>query len=133
MNENRNMVQKVSKRAFLHLSGSFGPKQEFSTKKGFCHFFRNHLSYHFKSFPAESNDWKSKKMLKGPFLGKFFEVFSIFSIFSIFLKNRASSLFKFHGPLTSCKKSEKTNEPILRKSCHRQTDRHTDTQTGLLL
>ena len=31
-------------------------------------------------------------------------------------------LFKFYEPLTSCKISEKTNEPILRKTCNGRTD-----------
>ena len=33
----------------------------------------------------------------------------------LFFENQAVSLFLLYGPLTSCKKSEKTNEPILRK------------------
>ena len=43
-----------------------------------------------------------------------------------FSENPALSLFLTHHPLTSCKKSEKTNEPILR-SC--VTDARTDGQT----
>ena len=41
----------------------------------------------------------------------------------IFPKNRALSLFYVYGPLTSCKKIEKTNEPILRTLRHGLTDR----------
>ena len=33
-----------------------------------------------------------------------------------FLENRAPSLFCIYGPLTKSRKSEKTNDPILRKS-----------------
>ena len=39
------------------------------------------------------------------------------------------SLFCVYWPLTSCKKSEKTNEPILRKIGDGQTDWRTDWQT----
>jgi hypothetical protein len=39
----------------------------------------------------------------------------------IFPKNPALSLLCLYGPLTSCKISEKTNEPIMRKVCYRRT------------
>ena len=39
-----------------------------------------------------------------------------------FFENRAPSLFNIYGPLTSCRKSEKTNDPILRKTPEGQTD-----------
>ena len=51
----------------------------------------------------------------GPFL-------LIFEEMTIFPKNPALSLFYIYGPLTSCKKLEKTNEPILRTFRHGQTD-----------
>ena len=44
----------------------------------------------------------------------------------IFPKNPAVSLLCLYGPLTSCKISEKTNEPIDRKVCYRRTDELTD-------
>ena len=43
-----------------------------------------------------------------------------------FPKNRAPSLLTLYGPLTSCKRSEKVNEPILRKLGDRLTDWQTD-------
>ena len=46
----------------------------------------------------------------------------------IFPKNRAPSVFIIYGPLTSCKKSEKSNEPILRKVRCWQTDGLTEWQ-----
>lgn len=39
------------------------------------------------------------------------------------LKIRAQSVFNSHEILHSCKKLEKPNEPILRKSMNRQTDK----------
>ena len=38
----------------------------------------------------------------------------------IFQRNWVLSHFIFYSPLTSCKKSEKTNEPILRKTLDKQ-------------
>ena len=46
-----------------------------------------------------------------------------------FFENRALSLFLRYHFLTPCKKSEKNNEPILRKLSDRLTDRLTDWQT----
>ena len=40
----------------------------------------------------------------------------------IFFENRAPSLFCIYGPLTSCKKSEKSLEPISVTLCHGRTD-----------
>ena len=41
---------------------------------------------------------------------------------------KALSVFKYSNYLTLCKKSEKTNDPFLRKMPDRQTDRQTDRQ-----
>ena len=46
-----------------------------------------------------------------------------------FPKNRAPSLLFVYWTLTSCKKSEKTNEPIPRKVCYWRTDWLTDGRT----
>ena len=42
-------------------------------------------------------------------------------------KNRVPSLFRIYSPLTSCKKSEKTNVPILRKTFHGRTNERINT------
>ena len=42
----------------------------------------------------------------------------VFTKMRIFLKNLASSVFDPQHPLTSCKISEKTYEPILRKTVY---------------
>ena len=46
----------------------------------------------------------------------FDHISAMFAKMGVFGKNRASSVFSVYGPLTSCKESEKTNEPILRKT-----------------
>ena len=47
----------------------------------------------------------------------------------IFLKKRALSLFCDYGAITSCKKSEKSNGPILRQRFYRRKDKRTDGRT----
>ena len=48
----------------------------------------------------------------------------------IFLfKNVAPSVTRYHGQLSLCTISEKTNDPILRKLSGRRTDRRTDGET----
>ena len=45
----------------------------------------------------------------------------------IFHKNWAPSHFSIYSPLTSSKKSEKTNESILRRTLNKQTKEQTNT------
>ena len=45
-------------------------------------------------------------------------------------KNLASSVTRYHGHLSSCTISEKTNDPILRKFSDGRIDGRTDGQTG---
>ena len=40
-----------------------------------------------------------------------------------FFKNLASSVTRYHGQLSSCTISEKTNDPILRKLTNGRSDR----------
>ena len=70
---------------------------------------------HFRPFLAKTNDSILRKSPKTLFWGFFGPFFPIFQKMRIFLKNRALSLLSIYGPLTSCKISEKTNEPIPRK------------------
>ena len=46
-----------------------------------------------------------------------------------FNKSMASSVTRYHGQLSSCKISEKTNDPILREFRDGQTDGQTDRET----
>ena len=47
-----------------------------------------------------------------------------------FFKNLPLSVTRYHGQLPSCRISEKTNDPILRKFSDRQTGRQADRQAG---
>ena len=46
-----------------------------------------------------------------------------------FFKNLPSSVTRYHGQLSSCTISEKTNDPILRKLTDGRTDEQKDRQT----
>ena len=48
----------------------------------------------------------------------------------IFLENSATSVFSYHKTLHSYKTSEKSNEPFVRKTVDRQTDRRMDVWTN---
>ena len=61
------------------------------------------------------------KTLKNPL---FDPIWPIFRKRGSFGKNRFPSLFSIYEALTSCKKAEKSLEPILRKSVNGQTDKH---------
>ena len=56
----------------------------------------------------------------------FWPVFPIFGEKHFFSKNQALSHTTPHGPLTPCRVSEKTNEPIPRKLPDRRTEGQTD-------
>ena len=101
--------------AFL---GPFCPKsreREFSQILDFHRKLANHKMIHFRSFLAKTNDSILRKGPKTLFWGLFGPFSPIFQKMRIFQKNRALSLLSIDGPLTSCKISEKTNEPIPRK------------------
>ena len=69
------------------------------------------------------------KVQKTSFLGHFRPDLPKFSRTRFFSENPALSLFLTHHPLTSCKKSEKTDEPILHILRYRRTDGRTDART----
>ena len=48
---------------------------------------------------------------------------------NFFSKKLALSVTRYHGQLSQCTISEKTNAPILKKPSHGQTDRQTDRRT----
>ena len=83
------------------------------------------LSYgaHFKTFVAKTNDRNLRYDAKHRFLGHFRPFFPDSGKTGIFRKNRAPSLLCLYGPLTSCKRPEKTNEPIPRKVRYKRTNR----------
>ena len=66
---------------------------------------------------------KFKKSYVDPFFPKNKEM-------RFFQKNRASSLLSIYDPLTSCKKLEKTNEPIPRIVRYARTNQPTNQPTN---
>ena len=109
---------KVQKPYFCPFLGPFCPKsreREFSQIWDLRTKLANHKTLHFRSFLAKTNDSILRKGPKTLFLGLFGPFFAIFQKMRIFPKNPALSLLSIYGPLTSCKISEKTNEPIPRK------------------
>ena len=109
---------KVQKPYFCPFLGPFCRKsqeQEFSQIWDLCRKLANHITLHFRSFLAKTND---SILCKSPYFGPFWPFWALFTIFEkmrIFPKNPALSLYRIYGPLTSCKISEKTNELIPRK------------------
>ena len=112
-------TDRLQKPYFCDFLGPFCPKsqeREFSQVWDLRRKLANHKALHLKSFLAKSIDSILRKSPKTLFLGIFSPFSPIFEKMRIFPKNRALSLFSGNGPLTSCKKSEKNIEPILRKT-----------------
>ena len=82
----------------------------------------NHKTLQFRSFLEKTNDWNLRKSPKTIFLGLFGPFSPFLRKSEFFLKNPALSLLSIYGPLTSCKISKKSNEPIPRKVRYRRTD-----------
>ena len=76
---------------------------------------------HFRRFSEKTNDRILKYNQKCLFLDHIGPFLPNLGKTRIFPKNRAMSLFYVYKPLTSYKKSEKTNEPIPRKLRHGRT------------
>ena len=75
----------------------------------------------------KTNNSNSRKWRKTSFWTWFRPVRPKFGLRNIFFKNRASSITRYHGQLSSCTISEKINYSILKKvSVDTQTDRITD-------
>ena len=64
----------------------------------------------------------AKNLVLGPILAHLAQIWAP----NFFFKNLAASVTRYHGQLSSCTISEKTNDPILRKLSDGQTDRPTD-------
>ena len=63
-----------------------------------------------------------KNLVSGSILAHFAQIQAA----KFFFKNLASSVTRYHGQLSSCTISEKTNDPILRKLSDGRTDGQTD-------
>ena len=71
-----------------------------------------------------------KKLVSGTILAHLAQIpAAIFLLllfcFFVFFKNLALSVTRYHGQLSSCTISDKTNDPILRELSERRTDRGT--------
>ena len=128
MSQTNGLIKKVHFWLFWGTFDPKSPKQEFSRICVQLFWKDNHLFFTFVPFLAKTNDSILKKSPKSPFLGYFRHFWAKMTKMRIFPKNRAPSLFLLYWPLTSCKKPEKTNDPILRTLIG-QTDRLTDWQT----
>ena len=110
---------------FWWFFGPFWPifaELRFFSKNLFLHVFYKYFCLTSCQKSEKSHDpilRKLWKTLKNPIFNPFWPIFPKMRFFS---KNRAPSLFYLYWPLTSCKKSESSNDPILRKSVNRQTD-----------
>ena len=67
----------------------------------------NNISFHFRLFQGKAND-NLKIIKKKPVSGPFWSILSV---------------YKYFNHLPSCEKSEKTNDPFLRKMPNWQTDK----------
>ena len=65
-----------------------------------------------------------KNLVSGPILAHLAQIWA-----ANFFKNLALSVTRYHGQLSSCTISEKSNDPTLRKLSGRQMDRLTDRRT----
>ena len=123
---------KVQKPYFCPFVGPFCPKsreREFFQIWDLRRKLANHKTLHFSPFLAKINDSILCKSPKTLFLGLFGPFLPIFGKMRVFPKNPALSLFYVYGPLTSCKITKKTNEPIPRKAHYTRTHGRTDTRT----
>ena len=104
-------------------------KPDFSWTCGFRRYLKDIMYFHLTPFIAKSNETiflKSEKII-------FWSLFPQNGEMRFFLKNRASSLLSIYDPLASCKKLEKTNEPIPRKVRHERTNQQAWIYRSLLL
>ena len=92
----------------------------------------NNISFHLRLFLEKTDDNIFEKIQETLFWGLFMVVFSKFEQKWFFLEKKALTVFTYSNYLPSCKKSEKTNEPSLRKMPNWRTDRQTDGQTTVI-
>ena len=117
----------------------FGPFSDQTGPKNF--FFKNKVPPHFKFYNITSlckksekiNEAISRKAQKPLFWAHFGPISDPIGPTKFFIKNRALSHLRVYHFAPLCKKSEKTNEPILRKAGNRRTDGRTNGRTGVNL
>ena len=79
-------------------------------------------SHHFMQFQGKLMNQSSENDKKKIVLGLTLAHLTQIRTPKFFFKNLASSVTRYHGQLSSCTISEKTNDPILRKLSDGQTD-----------
>ena len=84
------------------------------------------MVYHFRLILERSKDKNFEKMQKTSFWANFDHFYSKLDKLDFFLENQALSVFSSDKIFHSCKKSEKTNQPFLRKTVKRQMGGQTD-------
>ena len=99
---------------------------DFSQACSFCRMLMNHKNIHFTQIPDKTKDMTFLKSPKTMLLGHFWPFLVIFARWGFFPENPTLSHITRYGPLTPCKVSGKTNEPILRKLTNRRKDGRTD-------
>ena len=75
----------------------------------------SNISFHYRLFPRKTNITKFFKKSKNPILGPFWVLLPKLGQKWIFLEKRPLSVFQYSNYLPLCQKSEKPNEPFLRK------------------
>ena len=116
LNGSRDIV--VWKIEWSDWSRAFEPKSrepEFSRTWGLHRNLDNNKTLNFRPFPAKTNKSILWNYRNSQFLGHFGPFLPKFGQTRYFGENRAVSLLSVYGPITSCKRSEKNNEPIPRK------------------
>ena len=122
--------KKKQKTSFFSPKPLFGPKNAtFWPKMGQMRFFWTlgtlsnfHTNYFLTSCKLDNfNDTISKKLQKNLFLGQKSAIMAKNRKIRFFPENRPQSLFKLNGCASSCKKSENSNEPFLRKAPDKRT------------
>ena len=108
--------------------GSFGPN--LGPEELFREFYLYYMlhivaSYHCMLFQGKliNQTWKNgKNLVLSPILTPLAQILAT----NIFSKNLALSVTTYHGQLSSCTISEKTNDPVLRKVRDGRTDGQTE-------
>ena len=116
------MAKNLNLGNFLTISRSNISKLQIFLKNRFHSNWRSYLVLTSGQKPKKSLEPFLRKISKCLILGSFGDLFANISKPRSCLKNPALSLFYLYSPLTSCKKSEKSSEPFLRKLHYQPTN-----------
>ena len=116
------MAKNLNLDNFLTISRSNISKLQFFLKNRFHSNWMSYLVLTSGQKPKKSFEPFLRKISRCLILGYFGDLFANISKSRIFFKNPTLSLFYLYSPLTSCKKSEKSLEPFLRKLRYQPTN-----------